>query len=203
MNKGACISHSQPLMERSIMIVRSNRVCPVERAGGLDNSIRRWLQNPRKVLGPYIKEGMTVLDLGCGPGFFSVEMAKMVGRTGRVIAADLQEGMLQKLKDKIQGTEIEGRLTLHRCDENKIGVWEKVDFVFAFYVVHEVKNQESFFNEIKSMLKLNGRIFIVEPLFHVSKTEFEESIWKAQLAGFVSIAKPRVFLSRAVIMKKG
>ena len=50
---------------------KSKRVCPVERAGGLYNKIRRWLQNPQKILRPYIEEGMTVLDLGCGPGFFS------------------------------------------------------------------------------------------------------------------------------------
>jgi hypothetical protein len=46
------------------MIVEKTRVCPVERAGSLDNGIRKWLQNPRKILGPYIEEGMTVLDLG-------------------------------------------------------------------------------------------------------------------------------------------
>ena len=86
---------------------RRNRVCPVERAGSLDNRIRRWLQNPRKILEPYIKEGMTVLDVGCGPGFFSIEIAQLVGKSGRVIAADLQEGMLQKLRDKIRGTELE------------------------------------------------------------------------------------------------
>lgn len=76
-----------------------NRVCPVGLAGTLDNSIRKWLQNPQKILSPYIKEGMTVLDLGCGPGFFSVPMAKMVGKSGRVIACDLQEGMLRKVKE--------------------------------------------------------------------------------------------------------
>jgi len=57
-----------------------NRVCPVELAGSLDNKIRRWLQNPQKILDPYVKEGMKVLDLGCGPGFFSTAMAKMVGK---------------------------------------------------------------------------------------------------------------------------
>jgi Ribosomal protein L11 methylase len=58
------------------------RVCPVERAGGLDNWVRRWLQNPRKFLAPYVSKGMTVLDMGCGPGFFSLEMASMVGVSG-------------------------------------------------------------------------------------------------------------------------
>lgn len=71
-----------------------NRVCPVERAGSLDNIFRRWLQNPWKILRPYIKEGMTVLDFGCGPGYFTIAMAQMVGTSGWVIAVDLQEGML-------------------------------------------------------------------------------------------------------------
>ena len=73
----------------------NKRVCPVERAGSLDNRFRRWLQDPRKILSPHIKEGMTVLDLGCGPGYFTIDIAQMVGKSGRVIAADLQEGMLK------------------------------------------------------------------------------------------------------------
>ena len=95
-----------------------NRVCPVSIAGGLDNRLRRWIQNPRKILGPYVKEGMKVLDIGCGPGFFSIEMARLVGKSGKVIALDLQEGMLRKLSNKIQGTELEKRVTLHKCEKN-------------------------------------------------------------------------------------
>jgi len=87
------------------MTNRPGRICPVERAGSLDSKFRRWLQNPRKILGPYVEEGMTVLDIGCGPGFFSIEMAQMVGPAGRVIACDLQGGMLQKVRDKTQGTD--------------------------------------------------------------------------------------------------
>ncbi|KAB3547857.1 MAG: SAM-dependent methyltransferase, partial [ANME-2 cluster archaeon] len=54
------------------MVDKIQHVCPVESAGGLDNRVRRLLQNPQKILGNYVKEGMTALDLGCGPGFFSV-----------------------------------------------------------------------------------------------------------------------------------
>ncbi len=157
---------------------RNNRVCPVELAGGLDNRIRRWLQNPRRILGPYIEEGMTVLDIGCGPGLFSIDMVQMVGDSGRVIAADLQEGMLQKLRDKIQGTDIEERITLHECEQNKIGVSEEIDFVLLFYIVHEVPNKEALFVEIGTILKPNGQVLIVEPPLHVSKSEFEETVKK-------------------------
>ena len=182
---------------------RNNRVCPVERAGRLDNRIRRWIQNPQKILKPYIEEGMTVLDIGCGPGFFSIDLAQMVGKAGRVIASDLQEGMLQKLRDKIQGTELEERITLHKSEENRIGVSEKVDFVLAFYMVHEVPSREEFFNEIGTIIKPNGQVLIVEPPFRVSKRAFEETIRKARDAGFRPTEGPKVFLSKTVILKMG
>ena len=180
-----------------------NRVCPVAIAGSLDNRIRRWLQDPRKILGPYIKEGMTVLDVGCGPGFFSIELAQMVGKSGRVIASDLQAGMLQKLRKKIQGTELEERIILHKCEKHKIGLSENVDFVLAFYMLHEIPNQEEFFNEIRSTLKPNGQFFIVGPPFHVSKSAFEETIRKARDAGFISVERPKIFLNKTVLLQKG
>lgn len=181
---------------------RSTRVCPVEEADRLDTRMRRWLQNPKRILKPYIEEGMTVLDFGCGPGFFSVGLAQMVGESGRVIAVDLQEGMLQKLRDKIKGTELEKRITLHKCEENKIGISENIDFVLAFYIVHEVVNKEGLFAEIETILKPNGQLLIVEPPFHVSKKAFEETIGKAKAAGFKEVKRPKVLFNKAVVLKK-
>ncbi|MBC8218166.1 MAG: class I SAM-dependent methyltransferase [Planctomycetes bacterium] len=181
---------------------RSKHVCPVKRAGSLDNRIRRWLQDPQKILGPYIDEGMTVLDVGCGPGFFSIAMAQLVGKSGRVIAADLQEGMLEKLSSKIRGTELEPRITLHKCPDGRVGVSDKVDFALAFYMIHEVPNQEKFFDEVRSMLKPGGLVLIVEPPFHVSKGAFEETIGEARDAGLTPVDRPRIFLSKAVLLRK-
>ena len=180
----------------------SKHVCPVERAGSLDTRIRRWIQNPQKLLAPYIKEGMTVLDVGCGPGFFSIDLAQMVGKTGRVIAADLQQGMLEKVKEKIKETELDERIILHKCEENKIGLAGKVDFVLAFYMIHELPNSDEFFKEILSILKPNGHIYIVEPPFHVSKKAFEEMIEKAQSVGLVQVKRPKLLFNKAVILKK-
>jgi ubiquinone/menaquinone biosynthesis C-methylase UbiE len=182
---------------------REKHVCPVQRAGVLDNKIRRWIQNPKEILSPYIKEGMTVLDIGCGPGFFTIEMAEMVGSSGKVIASDLQIGMLEKIRDKIHGTDRKKRITLHKCEKDRVGVSEQVDFILLFYMVHELPNIEKFFDEIKNILKPNGKIFMVEPSFHVSKKAFENSIKKANDAGLSVAAKPKVFLSKAVILKKG
>jgi ubiquinone/menaquinone biosynthesis C-methylase UbiE len=145
---------------------------------------------------------MTVLDMGCGPGFFSIDMAQLVGESGRVIASDLQDGMLQKLRDKIEGTELEKRITLHKSEQNRIGISDKIDFALAFYMVHEVPSQEELFKEIYSILKPNGKVFIVEPPLHVSRSAFEETVRRARLAGFMPVERPKVFLSKTVVMKK-
>ncbi|UCE47456.1 MAG: class I SAM-dependent methyltransferase [Phycisphaerales bacterium] len=181
---------------------RSGRVCPVKRAGSLDNRIRRWLHDPRKILGPYIGEGMTVLDVGCGPGLFTIEMAQMVGESGRVIAVDLQEEMLDKLRNKTHGTALAERIKLHKCEADSIGISDKVDFALAFYMVHEVPNQQEFFEEVQSILKPDGLALVVEPPLHVSNRAFEESIGKARDAGLTPVERPRVLLSKTILLKR-
>jgi ubiquinone/menaquinone biosynthesis C-methylase UbiE len=169
-----------------------NRVCPVELAGGLDTTFRKWFQNPRKIVGPYVSEGMSVLDVGCGPGFFSIEMGALVGDSGRVIAADLQDGMLQIVRKKIQGSPLEKRITLHKCEQGRIGVADTVDFALAFYMVHEVPDKASFFKELRSIVKAGGRMLIVEPPLHVTKAEFAQTLDLARKAGFEVIERPRM-----------
>ena len=181
---------------------KEKHVCPVESAKGLDNFFRKLVQNPKKILKDYVKEGMTVLDVGCGPGFFSVEIADMVGASGKVIAADLQQGMLDKIKNKIKGTEIENIIELHKCEVDRIDISTKVDLVLAFYMVHEVPDQDKFLKEMYSILKPNGTLFIVEPSFHVSKKAFEETVNRAGAIGFSQVKKPGMILSKAVVLKK-
>ncbi len=183
--------------------MEKGRVCPVERAGTLDIRLRRWFQDPRKILRPYIREGMTALDLGCGPGFFTIDMAHMVGDSGHVIAADLQEGMLRKLYKKIQGTALEERITLHKCETHRIGIREHVDFILAFYLVHEIPNQDTFFTEIESILKPEGLALVVEPPVHVSKKAFTHTVQQAEKRGLVAGEGPGIFLNKTVILAKG
>ena len=58
-------------------------ICSWQHAWFLDNWVRRGVHNPDRIMGRYIEEGQTVLDLGCGPGMFSLAMAKMVGEEER------------------------------------------------------------------------------------------------------------------------
>jgi ubiquinone/menaquinone biosynthesis C-methylase UbiE len=183
------------------MTDRDDRVCPVALAGGLDNRVRRWLQNPGRLLGPYVREGMTALDFGCGPGFFTLELARLVGPSGRVIAADLQAGMLDRVRAKVQGTPLEARVTLHQCRPNGIGLSLPVDFAFAFYVLHELPDQAAFFTEVRQLMSPQGQLFIVEPPFHVSRAAFEATLRTAQHAGFAVAGRRRVYFSKAALLQ--
>jgi len=179
----------------------SYRIFPVEKAGVLQGWLRKIFQNPVKILKPYIREGMTVLDMGCGPGFFAVPAAEMVGESGKVIAADLQQGMLDKLREKIKHLDVRNRILLHKCPENSIGVAEKVDLFLAFQVVHEVMDPESFFKEVKSMLKPGGVLYIIEPSFVVSRKDFKKTLALAGKIGFISVGTPKIFMGRSAVLK--
>ena len=176
--------------------------CPSCMAGFLDNKLRRHFFNPNTILKPYINKNMTALDIGCGPGVYSIEIAKLLEGTGKVIAADVQEGMLEVVRKKIVGTALEHSIELHKSDFECIGVVEKVDFVLAFWMVHEVRNQKKFFEELRSIIKPNGLILIIEPKVHVSNREFNAMVDLIKEIGFAIVETPKVFFSRTVVIKK-
>src|SRR5512135_922391 len=95
--------------------IRDPYVCPAELAGSLDNWLRRLLHKPERILRPFVGNGMAVLDLGCGPGYFTVEMARLVGQGGTVIAADLQQGMLDRMMAKISSAGLGDRVKMQLC----------------------------------------------------------------------------------------
>nr|WP_292388961.1 class I SAM-dependent methyltransferase [Methanosarcina sp. UBA5] len=167
----------------------------------LDNRVRRLLQNPYKIVGKYIKEGQVVMDLGCGPGFFSLAMAKLVGEKGKVISVDIQDEMLQMVKRKSEREGLSSRIVLHKAQPEKLGITEMVDFTLAFYMVHEVQDKKSFLSEVSSHLKPDGRFLIVEPKFHVSKSNFDSTLEIARSAGLEQISEPKFSFDRAVLLK--
>ncbi len=184
------------------MVNENAEVCSWRNAWFLDNWVRRSLHNPDKIVGQYIEKGQTVLDLGSGPGMFSLAMARMVGDGGRVISVDIQEEMLQILRQKSEDAGLQSRIHIHKSRPDEIGIGEMVDFALAFYMVHEVPNKEKFLREVASLLKPGGRFLIVEPKHHVSKPSFEETVEVAIASGLRLVSRPKVFFSMAALLQK-
>jgi ubiquinone/menaquinone biosynthesis C-methylase UbiE len=180
------------------------RVCPASRSWGLDNIFRNLIHPPKKIFGNYIHSGDTVIDIGCGPGFFTKAMARMVGENGRVIAVDLQEEMLEKMR---QGAVKEGliqRIRAVKASEDSLNLPGQLEAEFAltFYIVHEVPDKFRIFRELWAALMPGGILLIVEPSMHVTEEEFLATLRFAEEQGFRVAGEPRVRLSRARLLEK-
>ncbi|MFA5055827.1 MAG: class I SAM-dependent methyltransferase [Dehalococcoidia bacterium] len=178
-----------------------HELCPWWFAYTFDNPVRRLLHSPEKVLGTYVKEGMTVVDIGCGIGHFSIGMARLVGPKGRVISIDLQQKMLDRVKERAVRANVDDRISLRLCIAGDIGVAEPVDFVLTFWMAHEVPDVEAMFGQIHAILKGGGRWLLAEPRLHTSLDRFEDIVSSAVDCGFTVVEKPSVVMSYAAVLE--
>jgi ubiquinone/menaquinone biosynthesis C-methylase UbiE len=183
------------------MFFRVKHICPRWLCFTFDNVFRKLLQDPYKILQPYIKEGDTVLDVGPGIGYFTIPMAKLVGDSGRVIAADIQQKMLAAIKKRAKRANVLQRIELQLVSSDSLGVKTKLDFILAFWMVHEVPDKPLFLARLRSLLKDDGRFLLVEPKFHVTKRKFTASVRLALKAGFALDDSPQISLSKSALFR--
>lgn len=166
--------------------MEKDRICPWWMGYLLLIPFRKLSHNPNKMLGPFINQGMNVLDYGCAMGYFSLPMAKMTGNDGKVYCVDIQEKMLVKLKQRSYKARldhiIQPLLVGKTYDPGKL--LDRIDFTLLFYVVHEIPDKEKLFNDIFRMTKQGGKVLFAEPSGHVSAKDFEKSVKMALSAGF-------------------
>jgi ubiquinone/menaquinone biosynthesis C-methylase UbiE len=183
-----------------------HEVFSASRAAHLDSRLRRFIYRPDRIAEKYIKPGDIVLDFGCGPGFFTREFAKAVGGSGKVIAVDLQEEMLQILREKLEPEGLLPRVRTHRCESDSIGLSPEMDgkiaVAFAIFVVHEVPDQGRLFREIANLLAPGGMLFLSEPQVIVPGKEFRETVSRAEAAGFRLVERRFFFVNRSAVLRK-
>jgi ubiquinone/menaquinone biosynthesis C-methylase UbiE len=177
-------------------------ICPWWCCFTFDNIFRKLFQNPELILKPYVRQSWTVLEVGPGMGYFTIPLARLVGEKGRVIAADIQQKMLDVIDLKALRAGVRDRIKLQKSTPDKIEINEPIDFCLVFWMVHEVPNRERFFDEIYPNLKQNGLLLLVEPKIHVSRENFNESLAAAQSSGLSIEDRPSIFLSYATLLKK-
>ena len=130
----------------------------------LASPVRKWVgQDPEKILRPYVREGMTVLEPGPGMGFFTIPLARLVGSSGRVIAVDLQPKMIEGLKRRAANANLLDRIDARVTSAETMGTADlegRVDFTLAFAMVHELPDAGRFFAEVARASKQNARVLL-------------------------------------------
>jgi ubiquinone/menaquinone biosynthesis C-methylase UbiE len=183
----------------------AKRVCPWWLGHLLASPLRRLMADPGKIVAPYIHEGMTVLEPGPGMGFFTVELARRVGTSGRIIAVDIQSRMLAGLKRRLAKAGLLERVDARLASPDSMGLDDvagAVNFTLAFAVVHEFPAAEPFFVQAAAASKPGARLLLVEPSGHVKAAEFESELQSAANAGFAVVDRPSVGRSRAALLEK-
>lgn len=182
----------------------NKRVCPWWLGYTLITPFRRLQYDPQRLLAPYVREGMTVLEPGPGMGYFTLELARLVGATGRVVAVDLQPKMLAALKRRAAKAGLLNRLDIHVAKPDSLGINDvtAADFALVFAVVHEVPDAGLFFSEIANALKQGANLLFAEPKGHVKPQDFHDELQAAERAGFAVVDRLVVRTAYAALLRK-
>lgn len=157
--------------------------CPSSLGWLVNNPIRRWYM--RHLLDRVgIKPGETVLELGPGPGTFTVEAAQRLGPQGRLIAVDIQPKMIAQVEKRVRAAHLTNVET-HIASAYDLPIEdESVDRAFLVTVLPEIPDQSRALDELRRVLKPTGLLSITEEFLDPDYPFPSETIRRAAAAGF-------------------
>ena len=127
----------------------------------LSSNFRKKLQPPKTVIKRSgIKEGTIVLEIGCGSGAFTIDAAKTIGDKGLLYAVDIQDVLLEQVKDK---TKALNNVKIIKASAYELPFEDNYfDLVFMVTVLPEIQDKNKALSEIKRVLKMGGGIAVTE-----------------------------------------
>ena len=183
---------------------RDHHTCPVWIGRLLASPVRRLVENPRKILSPYVSRGSTVVDIGCAMGFHTLDLARLVGPEGRVVCADIQQKMLDGLMRRARRKGLAEIIEARLCSQETLMLDEltgSAELVTAFNVVHETAYPDRFLRECAATLNPDGRLFIAEPRGHVTERDFAETTASAEGLGLDAQDAPAIWRSHTALFE--
>lgn len=137
-------------------------------------------------------------------GFFTLDLARLVGSGGRVVAVDLQPRMLAGLRRRARRAGLSERIEVRLAGPDALGIEDlagQVDLLVAVYVVHELPDRDGFLDEAAAVLRSDGQMLIMEPRSHGGGVDgFDELIQAARARGFSVAGRPRLGANLAVLL---
>lgn len=181
------------------------RVIPWWMGYFLASPFRRLLQDPQRLIAPFVKENMTVAEIGPGMGFFTIPIARAIGPGGRVFAVDIQKQMLDHLAKRAKRAGVGDRIECRLCASDSLMISDlkdSIDFVLAIAVIHEIPDRFHALKEIFTALKAGGTMLMADPMSRFSEEELGETVEFAKGLGFSIGPAPHVRQSRTCLLVK-
>lgn len=109
-----------------------------------------------------LSEGMTIADIGCGPGFFTIPAAQIVGPNGVALAADIQGEMLSTVRSRALEFELTN-VRIVKTNDREIPIPAgSCDFALLAFTLHEIEHRASFLHRAARLLKPGGKLVLLE-----------------------------------------
>ncbi len=184
-------------------------VFPARMAFTLLFPLRSWIFSPAELIASLnLRQDMTVLEVGPGPGYFSIPLAKSL-RLGRLILADIQPAMLaiaHKRLDKALGREpgdSHADITYHHCDGYTFPMPDQsVDRIVLVTVLGEVKNRDEYLREFHRLLNEDGVLSLTEMVGDPDRLSVATVTALGEAAGFAVDRLVKRRLSYTINLRK-
>jgi ubiquinone/menaquinone biosynthesis C-methylase UbiE len=135
----------------------------VEGADWLDRPEREKEEAPSKAIAALaIAPGAVVADIGAGSGYYTSMLAKAVGPSGRVVATDLQPGMLDLIRARVTREKLSNVEIVQGRSDDPVLPANTFDLVLMVDVYHELSAPRAFVRKLGEALKADGRLVLIE-----------------------------------------
>lgn len=162
----------------------------------MGTDIQKWIEEDGEVflkdIG--IRKGQLILDFGCGVGHYTIPVAKVVGKEGKVYAVDKDGEALDKLTQIAESKGLRNIFIIRTSGDLKIDLKdESIDTVLLYDVLHYMQPQErrEIYNEVYRILKIDGLLLVYpkhhkrdESLWNLADMELEDVIKEIESANF-------------------
>ncbi len=166
-----------------------------------DRMLRGVLYDAERIVGPYVRPGDRVADIGCGAGFFSVALSRLVGAGGEVVVLDSQQAMLDRTLARCAADgQATARATPVLADGAELPIEGHLDFALLSWMLHEVEDPPALWLRLVELLEPGGVALVIEPLLHVNRARYERELAPAVELGLAREDVSGILFSRAALL---
>ncbi len=158
---------SDSLLEKSGEVGRTHRSCLEDYILALNPKRPQWERTDSLLAHLGVREGDMVADIGCGPGFFTDKLSRMVGQSGKVYAVEIKDEHINTLEEYIKDENI-GNVKVVRGMEDVLELPEKVDKMFMcslYHVLYGVvsdTDRDTYLRSLAGLLRTDGELIVVD-----------------------------------------
>lgn len=167
-----------------------------------DRTIRGLFWDAEATVAPYVASGDRVADIGCGVGFHSIALSRLVGPRGEVLLADVQREVLRRAVDRCRRDPLaRAPLTPVLTDVGgDLPINGELDFALVFWALHEVREPQRFWRQLVPHLRAGAKVLVAEPILHVRRQRYQDELRPAEELGLARAEVDDIAFTNAAVL---